>query len=114
MSSQDMALIIVDMQNEFVHEDGFAWKNAQKDGQQENPIARLKTPIPNIKMLADTFREKNLKVVYIYTACEPDYSDVAMPLKLIAEAKKAGALVKGTWGTQIIDELAPCETFYHT
>ena len=109
MSLKDMALIIVDMQNDFVHEDGFSWKYSKQEGQAENPMARLRTPIPNIRKLADTFREKNLEVVYIYTACEADFSDVAMPLRLITAAKEAGALVKGTWGTKIIDELAPHE-----
>jgi ureidoacrylate peracid hydrolase len=109
MDPKNAALIIVDMQNDFVHDDGFTNKFSKGGEVQEMPIDLLKKPIPAINRLAECFRKKGKEVIYIYTACEPDYSDVAMPLKTIAKAKEVGALVKGSWGAQMIDELAPRE-----
>jgi ureidoacrylate peracid hydrolase len=107
MDLENAALIIVDMQNDFVHEDGFTGKYSKAGAIPESGFKLLKTPIPHINKLAEHFRSHGKEVVHIYTACEPDYSDVAMPLKTIVEAKKAGALVRGSWGAQIIDELTP-------
>ena len=74
----------------------------------ENTFELLQKPIPNIKRLADFFHGHDCPVVYIYTAWKADYSDVAIPLKKMrGKAKQAGALVEGSWGTEIISELTP-------
>ncbi|KPJ62013.1 MAG: hypothetical protein AMJ42_00325 [Deltaproteobacteria bacterium DG_8] len=105
------ALIIVDMQNDFIHNNGFVRKHSQGIGIPASSLDLLKTPIPYIKKLAECFRKKRKEVIYIYTAWESDYSDVAIPLKKMAsKAKEMGALVKGSWGAQIIEELTPHET----
>jgi len=109
MDLRNAALIIVDMQNDFVHDDGFTNKFSKGKGVPKMSLELLKKPIPAINRLAECFRKKGKEVIYIYTACEQDYSDVAMPLKTIAKAKEVGALVKGSWGAQMIDELAPQE-----
>lgn len=111
MILENASLIIVDMQNDFIHDNGFVRKSSQKIGVPTSSLDLLKTPIPRIKRLAEQFRNNGKEVIYIYTAWEPDYSDVAIPLKKMAgKAKEMGALVKGSWGTQIIEELTPHET----
>jgi ureidoacrylate peracid hydrolase len=108
--NSNAALVIVDMQNDFVHEQGFANKYAQAGAGPEYSIDLLNAPVPRIKKLAEWFRKNRMEIIYIYTAVESDYSDVAMPLKTIAKPREAGALVKGTWGTRIIEELTPHES----
>jgi ureidoacrylate peracid hydrolase len=107
MDVERVALIIVDMQNDFIHDDGFSGTYAEGGVNMKDRLKLLRAPVPNIKRLAEHFRRNKKEVVHIYTACERDYSDVAMPLKTIAKAKEAGALVEGTWGAKIVDELSP-------
>ena len=111
MKLEHAALIIVDMQNDFIHDDGFVRKSSREIGVPSSSLDLLNKPIPNIKRLAEGFRKNGLNVIYIYTAWEKDYSDVALPLKKLGpKAQAMGALVKGSWGAQIIDDLTPHET----
>ena len=110
MDLKNVALIIVDMQNDFIHDDGFAKKYAQGDVMTKKPLDQLNSTIPYIKKLAECFRKNEREVIYLYIACEPDYSDVAIPHKVMAKPKEMGALVKGSWGVQIIEELTPHKT----
>ena len=110
MNLKNSALIIVDMQNDFIHDNGFVRKYSQGTGIPKSSLDLLKIPIPTIKKIAECFRKNGKEVIYIYTAWEPDYSDIAIPLKKMAgKAKEMGALVKGSWGAQIIEELTPHE-----
>jgi nicotinamidase-related amidase len=105
------ALIIVDMQNDFVHpEGGFAHRA------RENPGAAIDMPfltgtIPHVKRLADAFRTAGRPVVYLAHVLKPDYSDAQIPYW--RRGRPAGGnrtfITEGTWGAQIIDELQPHE-----
>ena len=70
-----LALIIVDMQNDFVHpEGGFA------HFAREAPAAGIDLPFlmgttPYIQRLADAFRAAGRPVVYVAQRVKPDYSD---------------------------------------
>jgi len=106
------ALIIVDMQNDFLHWDGSFGHIAL-----ENPAFNIDMPfltgtIPNVKILADAFRAADRPVVYVAHVLKPDYSDAAFPYWRIG-IEPAGSnrthCVEGTWGAQIIDELKPRE-----
>jgi len=108
MDNKNIALIIVDMQNDFLHQDGFVPRYSREIGVPDNSFELLRQPIPFIKKLADSFHAHGKPVICIYTAWKPDYSDVAISLrKMKDKAKVAGALVKGSWGSQITDELKP-------
>jgi ureidoacrylate peracid hydrolase len=111
MDLGNVALIIVDMQNDFLHEKGFWRKHSQGSSIPASSLDLLRKPIPHIKKIADLFRKNRKEVVYIYTAWEKDYSDVAIPLRRMADkAKEMGVLVRGSWGAQIIEELTPHES----
>lgn len=111
MDRENIALIIVDMQNDFIHDNGFVKKFSEGAGVPKSALDLLKDPIPYIKELAEFFRRKGKEVIYIYTAWAPDYSDVAVPLKKMHDkAKEAGCLVEGSWGARIVEELTPQKT----
>ena len=111
MDMENIALIIVDMQNDFIHDNGFILKYSEGVGVAKDALKRLRGPILYIKELAEFFRSKGKEVIYIYTAWAPDYSDVAIPLKKMHDkAREAGCLVEGSWGARIIDELTPEKT----
>ena len=65
------ALIIVDMQNDFLHRDGSFAQTAR-----EHPEARIDLPflagtVPYVRRLADAFRAARRPVVYIDTCSSP-------------------------------------------
>jgi ureidoacrylate peracid hydrolase len=105
------ALIIVDMQNDFVHpEGGFA------HAAREAPEAGIDMPflmgtIPHIKRLADAFRNAGRPVVYIAHMVKPDYSDAQWPYWRLGihPGGNRTFIVEGTWGAQIVDDLKPRE-----
>ncbi len=87
--SKNSALIIVDMQNDFVHPEGKLFSpNAQKI-------------IQPIKQLLDEARESNTKVIFTQDTHFPD-DPVEFPIW-------GEHVVKGSWGWQIIEELKPLE-----
>jgi nicotinamidase-related amidase len=102
------ALIIVDMQNDFVHaEGGLAYRA------RENPEAGFDMPfimgtIPNVKRLIEAFREAGRPVVYLAHVVKPDYSDAQFPYwRLTPPGGNRTFIVEGSWGAQIVDDLKP-------
>lgn len=106
------ALIIVDMQNDFLHRDGAFAHTAR-----EHPQARIDMPflvgtIPHVSDLADVFRSAGRPVIYVAHVLKPDYSDAAFPywrLGIEPATWNHTHCVEGTWGAEIIDELLPHE-----
>ena len=110
MRIKNPALIIVDMQNDFLHPKGFVPRHAGSIGIPQASFDLLRSPTAAIKKLADHFHGAARPVVYVYTAWETDYSDVAIPLKNMRDtAQREGALVRDSWGAAVIDELTPRE-----
>lgn len=104
------ALIVVDMQNDFVHEEGsLACKS------RELPAAEIDMPflmgtIPQVKRLVDAFREASRPVMYIAHVLKADYSDAQIPYWRLGRRPGDGNrtfIVENTWGAQIVDELKP-------
>jgi len=86
LNSKETALIIVDMQNDFVHKKGALCVPSAKD------------TVPVIKNLLNKAREKGAKIFYTQDWHEED--DIEFPIW----GKHA---VKDTWGAEIIEELKP-------
>jgi len=104
------ALIIVDMQNDFVHSDGSFSYMAREHPEAAIDLQFLMGTIPHVRRLADAFRAAGRPVVYVAHALKPDYSDAAFPYWRIGMTPGGGNrthCVEGTWGAQIIDELKP-------
>jgi len=105
------ALIIVDMQNDFVHSEGGFAHLARL-----TPDARIDMPflmgtIPHVKQLADAFRKAGRPVVYVAHVLKPDYSDAQFPYWRLPPPPSDNStfVVEGTWGAQIVDDLKPRE-----
>jgi len=101
------ALIIVDMQNAFLHEDGHFAQMAKENPEKGIDQEFLASTIPNVKRLAGQFRESGRPLVYIAHVLKPDYSDAAFPWWRFPPLKEKQFIVEGTWGAQIVDELKP-------
>ena len=101
------ALIVVDMQNDFLHKDGYFGK-AAKNGAPYDMVF-FASPATNIKRLAAAFRGAHRPVFFITMVLKPDYSDACFPYWRFPGAIGNKFLVEGTWGAEIIAELTPEE-----
>lgn len=109
-----MALVIVDMQNDFCSEGGWA-DRAGYDTQ------RCRSAIPGIQRAVRWARKHDLWVIWIGWANREDLRNLGAPtlyqykkslgMKGIGEPLSKGdecygALISDTWGTQVVDELS--------
>jgi nicotinamidase-related amidase len=74
------ALIIVDIQNDFVHPDGGFARIAREIPGAGIDIPFVMGTIPHAKRLADAFREAGRPVISIAHALNPDCSDASVPI----------------------------------
>jgi ureidoacrylate peracid hydrolase len=105
------ALIIVDMQNDFLHRDGAFAHAARERPELAIDMPFLVGTIPYVEDLVDAFRVAGRPVIYVAHVLKSDYSDAAWPYwRLgIEPGKNQTHCVEGTWGAEIIEELKPQE-----
>ncbi len=106
------ALIIVDMQNDFVHPDGGFSHRAREHPEANIDMPFLMGTVQPIKRLAGAFRKALRPVVYIAHVLKPDYSDAQFPYWRATRGSLSGNrsfITEGSWGAQIVDELKPEE-----
>ena len=73
------ALLIVDMQNDFLRRDGNSSHIAREHPEFKIDMPFLVGTIPNVRRLADAFRAAERPVVYLAHVLKPDYSNAAFP-----------------------------------
>ncbi|MDJ0707296.1 MAG: isochorismatase family cysteine hydrolase [Leptolyngbyaceae cyanobacterium MO_188.B28] len=104
------ALLVIDMQNDFCHPDGF---NGSELGLDMTAVRKI---IPTIQVLVNWARQTGLKIIFTRESHTPDLSDLSPSKKTrytnagspIGQVGKMGQfLVRGEHGTAIIDELQP-------
>ncbi len=100
------AVLIIDMQNAFCRKGGMF----DLGGRDISLIPQTYGPIRRVSTVA---REKGIKVVYIVHRLSPDLREVG-PLSrysfrgmLERPEARDKLILQGTWGAEIIDELAP-------
>ncbi len=102
------ALIIVDMQNDFVSPGGFHHR-------QGKPVGQAQAIIPNIQTLIRELPGEARRI-FIVTVREPDGSDSYWRFHKIlpARVRRSGELergdrnvLRGTWGAEVVDMLKP-------
>lgn len=105
---QKVALIIIDMQRDFLEEGGFG-------AALGNDVSLLRSIVPTVKNLLETFRHHQLLIFQTVEGHQPDLSDCP-PSKLkrgngslkIGDRSTMGRiLILGETGNQIIPELEP-------
>ena len=87
------AVVVIDMQNDFVNEKGKLYSQL------------LRSAVEPIQRLLEVARAVKLPIIYVRHVYPPNYVGLA----LFSRSKKFGALKRGTWGTEIIDELKPVD-----
>jgi ureidoacrylate peracid hydrolase len=93
------ALIVVDVQNDFVSPDGSA-------GKRGDDVGAAMAMIPNLTRLIDQARKVGLTVVYIRTT-HSDWTDTASWIYRTSQKSGLSTCREGTWGAEFYDGLAP-------
>jgi len=105
MNMSSTALLLIDLQNDFIHPNG-----AYARGGQTNPdIASLPA---RLKPLADAIRAKGGLVVATLFTLVPGRGGepiISPHLKKIRPFLRKGDFTPGTWGHELVDELAPAD-----
>jgi len=108
------AVLVVDMQNAFVHKEGYF----DLVGLDITPIQRIVKPCQKIIHAA---RATGIRIIYLQMGCSPDLSDKGPPDSPSSIKSRVWSMMKqhpewkdkfyiyGTWGAQIIEELKPHE-----
>jgi ureidoacrylate peracid hydrolase len=99
------ALLLVDLQNDFIHADGAY----ARGGQANAEIAGL--PV-RLRPLADAFRARGGLVVATLFTLVPGRSGepiISPHLKALRPFLRKGDFAPGGWGQQLVDELAPAD-----
>jgi nicotinamidase-related amidase len=97
------AIVLIEYQNDFASEGG-ALHAAVREVMESNGM------LENTRRLADVGRRAGATIVHAPIAYVPGYRELALhPYGILKGVVDAGAFVKGEWGAEIVDALAPQE-----
>ncbi|WP_055074446.1 cysteine hydrolase family protein [Pseudanabaena sp. 'Roaring Creek'] len=107
-SEGKIALVIIDMQRDFLEHGGFG-------DALGNDVMQLQSIVPTLKKLLETFRSLNFPVIHTIEAHAPDLSDCPPSklnrgrgnLKIGDQGSMGRILIVGEDGNNIIPELTP-------
>jgi len=100
LDGKKSALIVVDMLNGFLDDQGFMGKIGL-------PIGYLKETLSPVKRLVKTCRSTGIPVIFTRNNLQADYSDAGRMDDIFPGAKDAKLNVGGTWDVQIHQDLNP-------
>ena len=100
VTARGTTLVVVDMQNGFIRDNGFMVKIGLG-------VERCQGTIEPVRRLIDAFHSVGAPVVYTRMWLRPDYKDAGLINELIPAMQAAGGMIADTWDAQIIDELTP-------
>jgi ureidoacrylate peracid hydrolase len=93
------ALIVVDVQNDFVSPEGSA-------GKRGDDVGAAIAMIPNLTRLIDQARKVGLTIVYIRTT-HSEWTDTASWIYRTSQKSGLSTCREGTWGAEFYDGIAP-------
>jgi nicotinamidase-related amidase len=99
------ALVLVDIQRDFVHPEGLFARRFEAPGD----AADLAALVGNCQRLIGAMHATNRPVVFVKEVFRPDYADCAIAPVWVERGLDAasGFVVEGTWGAELMDGLAP-------
>ena len=101
MATTDSIYLVLDMENDLVHENGVNGKGPY--GQQ----VRARQILANTRRALDKARAAGVKVVYVRVGFSPDYAECPPASPIFSGARDRGIFKLGTWGTEVHPDIAP-------
>lgn len=100
MNTSKSALILVDLENDFLSENG-ALHAAVKDSLQIN------NTISNLNQAIEAARQKGMKIIFTSMSFSENYHEMgANPYGILAAVKDANALKRGDWGSEVAENIS--------
>lgn len=96
------ALLVIDMQNDFVCDEGYLGKKGQD-------LRVVRDTVPLMKNLLEFFRKNNLIVIYTQTIHHKFTNTENWVSRTAQKSLDPSICIPGTWGAEIVDELKPAE-----
>lgn len=94
-------LVVQDMQNDVVADGGaFEGSGAPEHARQQNVVA-------NLARLAGQLRARGGRVVHVWYLLNAGAPELRLNASLFEDIKTSNAMVRGTWGGEPVDGLAP-------
>jgi nicotinamidase-related amidase len=93
-------LLVMDMLNDLVHENGGGAKTYVPLMKERNVLARTRAAI-------DRARAAGALIGYVRVGFSPDYRECPPNSPIFSRAKSAGMFKLGTWGTEVHPDVAP-------
>ncbi|MCS7142253.1 MAG: cysteine hydrolase [Aigarchaeota archaeon] len=101
LKGEETALLVIDMQNDFVKPDGYVGRS----GKDVRPVLEI---IPKISRALDFSRKIGMPRIFVKTI-HADYTNSDVWGSRYGGREAPPLCVPGTWGSEIIDELRPLE-----
>ncbi len=101
MTQSDIALLLLDLQNEMVDPKGKVGGGGLAKIVQERGV------VDTAAKVLEAARAKPLKIAHIRLGFRPDYGDALSVAPRIAKLKEGGAAILGSWGTEFPEKLTP-------
>ncbi|VTZ51132.1 conserved hypothetical protein [Methylocella tundrae] len=101
--TQDVALLLLDLQNEMVDPTGKIGKGGLA------PIVAERKVLQNARRALDAARARSNPVIHVRLGFRADYADAVSVAPRISRLKEHNAAILGTWGTEFPEILAPAE-----
>lgn len=94
------AVVIVDMQNDFCHPDGWLAGLGVE-------VAGARAPVAPLRRLLPVLRDSGVPVVWLNWGKRPDRLNLSPALRHVYDPAGTGdsPLIEGTWGAAVVDEL---------
>jgi nicotinamidase-related amidase len=107
MVKEEVALILLDLQNEAVDDRGLFSKGGLfGDDGIAKEVAR-KGLLPKINALLTRARAANLTIVHVGTKYRPGYPELHKGHPVFDQVKALGSYIDGTWGVEFPELVAP-------
>lgn len=103
-------LVVVDMQNDFCHKDGFFGKgrhDAWGYGQHPADLSLIEGMVPNLLHLIDIARSVNTKIYYVRSFHDLHYLPPMYRLRIVRTGRKKILCPEGEWGSEQFDGFLP-------
>jgi nicotinamidase-related amidase len=103
------ALLVIDMQNDFLHEQGKARREGSRD------LSPMMEMVPRQVRLIEAARAASVPVIFVLQTTLPDRassSDVWIEARSRARYSGQDMCIDGSWGQEVISELKPARGDY--
>lgn len=103
-------LLVIDMQNDFCHKDGFFGKgryDAQGYGQNPVDLSLIEEMIPNLIHLVDVARSVSTKIYYVRSFHDDHYLPPMARLRNLRIGRSRTLCPEGEWGSEQFDGFVP-------